>query len=118
MKAYTPSFPFNVAAHVLEPITKNVKGVTVKTYAEPNADNLIYCSYKTFGGTEQNQNGVYSVIDTANIETWYTPMIKAECGFCLAETPGEIYEIIGKPENINMSNQFMKFKIQAIKGGA
>ena len=118
MHDYKPEFPFNVAAHFLKATTKKVKGVTVKEYEAPTKENQIFCSFKTYGGTEQNSNGVRIVLDTANIETWFRPDITANCGFCLAENPGKIYEIEGAPENINMANQFLKFKVQAVKGGA
>ncbi len=118
MHDYKPNFPFNVAAYILKPTTKRVKGVTVKTYAPPEESELIYCSFVTYGGTEQNKNGAYSVVDTANVETWFRPDIKAECGFCLADNPSKVYEIIGSPENIKMQNQFLKFKVQAVNGGA
>lgn len=118
MRAYKPSFPFNVPMYLLIPTTTIIKGVEVKKYPEPSADQLIYCSFKTYGGTESESNGVYSLIDTANIETWYRPDITADCRLCLAEKTSKVYEVIGEPENINMRNQFIKFKVQAVAGGA
>jgi len=79
-----------------------------------NPINLFFGSFKTFGGTEKIINGIYSIEDTANIETWYRPDIKSNCR--IAREDGSIYEIIGEPENINMRNQFLKFKINRIKG--
>lgn len=118
MSNFRPSLPYTVPMHVLRVIgTEKVKGSTVKTYAEPSADNLFYGSFKTFGGTESNKNGVYSVIDTANIETYYRPDITADCRIVLADT-GVTYEVLGTPENINMRNQFLKFKVQSVRGGA
>ena len=121
MLDYKASFPFNTPAYIL-PVTgqKTVKGVLVKTFANPGDSDsiLINCSYKTYGGTEQNKNGVYSVVDTGNVETWYRPDIKADCRFCLAENPQAVYEILGNPENINMNNQYLKFKVMSVGGGA
>ena len=118
MADFKPSFPYNVPMHVLKVIkTDKVKGVPVKVYAESTEENLFYGSFKTFGGTESNKNGIYSVIDTANIETWYRPDITADCRIVLAES-GVTYEVLGTPENINMRNQFLKFKVQALRGGA
>lgn len=117
MSNYKPSSPFNVPMYLLIPTTTIVKGVEVKKYSEPSLSNLIYGSFKTYGGTESQDNGVYFVIDTANIETWFRPDIKSDCRICLAEQSNKFYEIIGEPENINMRNQFMKFRVQAIKGG-
>ena len=78
---------------------------------------MFFGSFKTYGGTEKNVNGVYSIEDTANIETWYKPDIKANCRIAVANTEA-IYDILGEPENINMRNQFLKFKVKRVKGGA
>ena len=57
------------------------------------------------------------VIDTAYVETWYRPDIKSDCRIRVMET-GKVYEILGEVENIDMRNQFAKFKVRAVKGGA
>lgn len=113
---YRPLSPFNVAAYLLKPTKETVKGVTVKTY--PADGELLYCSFKTYGGTEQVKDGGYVVIDTANIETWFRPDIKADCRIVLADQPEKVYEVIGEPENIEMRNQFLKFKVKRVAGGA
>ena len=77
----------------------------------------ILCSFKTYGGTEKEVNGVYSVEDTANVETWYRPDITSECRIKLLST-GAVYEIINAPENINMRGKYCKFKVRRINGGA
>ena len=77
---------------------------------------MIYCSFRTFGGTEKVVNGVLSVENTAVIETWYRPDIKSDC--ILRDLNGVDYEILGTPENLNVRNQFMRIKIRAIQGGA
>ena len=118
MRNYVPSFPFNAPVYLLIPTVTEVKGVSVKTYPAAEDGELIYCSFKTFGGTESQSNGILSVVDTAVIETWYRPDIKANCRLCLAENTEKIYEILGTPENINMQNQFLKFKVQSASGGA
>ena len=117
MASYKPSLPFNVPMYVLTPIYSKVKCVTVKKYPEPTDDNLFYGSFKTFGGTESESNGVLTVLDTASIETWYRPDITSGCQIKLVEN-NKVYEVIGEPENINMRNQFMKFKVQRVTGGA
>ncbi len=81
-----------------------------------NSVNLFFGSFKSYGGTEKTVNGVYSIEDTANIETWYRPDIKANCRVALES--GEIYDIMGEPEDINRRHQFLKFKVKRIKGGA
>ena len=114
MSNYRTSEPFNVPLYVFIPMHKTAKGSTKKIYPE-NGD-LIFCSFRTFGGTEITSNDVYVIEDTATIETWYRPDIKSDC--IVKTTDGKTYEILGTPENINMRNQILKFKIRAVKGGA
>lgn len=113
--AYKPALPYTVAAELLIPTYSIEKGVKVKTFPETGA--RLNVSMKTYGGTETDVNGAFSIRDTANIETWYRPDIKADCRLKILQT-GKVYEIIGSPENIDMRNQFMKFKVEAIEGGA
>jgi SPP1 family predicted phage head-tail adaptor len=87
-------------------------GVRTKVFTE---GTLIFGSFKTFGGTEWNVNGGYSIEDTASVETWFRPDIQSGCEI---EVNGARYEIFGEPENIEMRNQFCKFKVRRVKGGA
>lgn len=114
---YKPQTPFNAALSLLVPTYSETVGVRSKTYPKAADGILIYGSFRTFGGTERDINGVYSVEKTAVIETWYRPDIKADCRIAVRQT-GEIYEILGEPENIELRNQYMKFKVRLIKGGA
>jgi SPP1 family predicted phage head-tail adaptor len=115
MAEYKPSFPFDTAIELLIPTYSSVKGVQTKTF--PDNGERLNCSFKTYGGQEITTNGAYTIIDTALIETWYRPDIKSDCRVKLLAT-GQVYEILGKPENINMRNQFLKFKVRAVEGGA
>lgn len=114
MKAYSPNVPFSTPVMLLVPTVTTAKGSTKKTYSDTG--DIIYCSFRSFGGTETTNNGVYSVEKTAKIETWFRPDIKADCKIKLES--GEIYDIVGDPENINMRNQFLVFTVKQIKGGA
>ena len=116
-KAYRPYLPFTTALIVLKPTITNVQGVRTKTLPAVTDGFQINASFKTYGGTETDVNGVYSIIDTADVETWYTPEITSDCVIVVATT-GARYEIINEPENIEMRNQFLKFKIRRVKGGA
>lgn len=116
MANYTPNLPYTTPVLLLIPTYTTQKGVTVKTYDE-SAGIQLFCSWKTYGGTEVTDNGIYSVIDTAKIETWYRPEIKSDCRIKDLES-GSVYEILGKPEDINRRHQFMQFKVQAVEGGA
>lgn len=115
MADYRPSSPFTVAMKLLIPTYQTVKGTKKKVFPEDGP--LIWCSFKTYGGTERDVNDVYSIEDTANVETWYRPDIKSNCRVTLADT-GATYEIMNEPENINMRNQYCKFKVRRVKGGA
>ena len=115
-KAYTPTTPFNVTFLLMIPEYTTVKGST-KKLSEHSA-GLIYCSFKTFGGTETKSDAGIVVEDTAVVETWYRPDIKADCILQSAENENVRYEILGTPENINMRNQFLKFKVRRIGGVA
>ena len=128
MSNYRPTIENPIPLVLLVPTYKKVSGVAKKKYPtikealnilddKGNSINLFFGSFKTYGGTEKNVNGVYSIEDTANIETWYKPDIKANCRIAVANTEA-IYDILGEPENINMRNQFLKFKVKRVKGGA
>lgn len=128
MSNYRPTIENPIPLVLLIPTYKKVSGVAKKEYPtikealnildeKGNSTNLFFGSFKTYGGTEKNINGVYSIEDTANIETWYRPDIKSNCRIVVANT-GAIYDVLGEPENINMRNQFLKFKVKRVKGGA
>lgn len=81
--------------------------------------NLFFGSFKTYQGTfikESNINGLFSIEDTANIETWYRPDITSKCRIARA-SDNAIFDIINEPEDINQRHQFLKFKIRRVKGG-
>ena len=115
MAEFKPALPYSTAIELLIPSSTKSKGVEKKVF--PDKGIRLNCRWKSYGGTETTTNGVYTVIDTANVETWYRPDIKADCRVRLLAT-GDVYEIIGKPENIDMRNQFVKFKVRAVEGGA
>ncbi len=113
-KRYTTYAPFNVPMMLLIPTETTKKGVAVKEFSEIGAPR-IFGTFRTFGGTEVNNNNVITTLDTAVITTWYRPDIKADCRVKILLT-NEIYEIIGTPENISMRNQYMQFKVQKVGG--
>lgn len=107
-----PDLPYDTPVELLNPTYKKVKGVNTKVY--PEKGELIYCKLKTYGGTETTVNGVLTVVDTANIETWYRPDITSASQIRLG---AKTYEVIGEPENIEQRNQILKFKVRGVKGG-
>lgn len=98
-----------------QPVTAFSYGVSTKTYE--NIKGVLMANFKTFGGTEKTVNGIISVEDTAQIVCRYSPDIKSDTRVVLLQT-GAVYEILGEPENIEMRNMFLKFKVRRIKGGA
>ena len=115
MSEFKPSLPYTTPVELMIPTYTTTKGVKTKSF--PATGIRLNCSFKTYGGTETEVNGTYTVIDTAIFETWYRPDIKSDCRIRLFST-GHVYEIIGKPENIDMRNQFLKCKLRAVEGGA
>lgn len=113
MSNYTPSFPFNVPMLLFVPTLIKVKGVNKKVY--PETGELIFCSFKTYGGTETTVNDQIAVIDTANIETWYRPDITSAS---MIKLGAKSYEVVGEPEDIEQRHQFLKFKVRGVKGGS
>lgn len=103
-----------------QPATVTSYGSSKKVWQD--IDGVIWANFKTFGGTEKTDNGVLSVEDTAQVVCWYRPDIKGDCRIVLldgtenTDNP-KCYEILGEPENIEMRNMFLKFKVRRIKGG-
>ena len=121
MARFKPSAVFSVAMCLLIPTYETVLGVPTKTY--PSVQKALEDgkrfngSLRTYGGTEREVNGLYSVEDTAIIETWYRPDIKADCRIVILES-GDEYEVLGRPEDIELRHQFLKFKVHAVEGDA
>ena len=111
--SYKPKEAFVTPIELLNPTCETVKGVAVKRY--PETGEIIFGSFKTYGGTENSTNDQYSVIDTANIETWYRPDITSESRIRLHN---KSYDVIGEPEDILQRHQYLKFKVRAVTGGA
>lgn len=117
VSGYKPKQPFTVPMRLLIPTSKRVQGVLKPTYPAPDDAPLFYGSFRTFGGTENTSNGVYTIIDTATIDTWYRPDITANCRVYLCDT-SQTYDIISDPENIDMRNQYLQFRVQKVGGKA
>ena len=114
---YKPSAPFSVAMKLLVPTTTSAYGVTKKEFTAPAASEQFFGSFRTFGGTEMQQDGVLSVVDTAVVDTWYRPDIKANCQIYLCDT-GQTYDIVSDPEDIDFRHQYLQFKVRKVGGKA
>lgn len=117
MAKYSPSAPFNVPIMLLLPTYTNVNGVRTKTFPAIADGILCFCSFRSFGGTERDVNGVFSVEDTATVEMWYRDDVTSGCRIAIAGTT-KVYDVLGEPENIELRNQFLRFKVTRVKGGA
>ncbi len=115
--AYRPQLPFTQPLRLLTPTYQTTSGVRKKVWPKTDDGALIFASFRTFGGTERDVNGVYAVEDTAEIETWFRPDIQSGCAVAFPDT-GALYEIVGEPENIERRNQYLKCKVSRVKGGA
>lgn len=116
-KDYRPDLDNFIPLVLLVPTTTMVSGVSKKTFPKVEDGILFFGSLKAYGGTDTTKNDLYSVEDTAKINTWYNPSIKSDCRIAVAQN-GNVYEIIGPVENVNMRNQFMIFKVRRLAGGA
>ena len=110
--SYRPSEPYCTPVELFNPTYETVKGVPKKVY--PEKGELIFCTFKTYGGTESTVNDQLTVVDTANVETWYRPDITSASQIRLG---GKKYEVMGEPEDIEQRHQFLKFKVRGVKGG-
>lgn len=120
MARFAFSGPLAVPFILLVPTYSTSLGVRVKTFPEVSKakeSDKFFGTFRTFGGTEVNVNGAFSVEDTGTIETWYRPDIASDCRVYNTQD-GTMYEVIGTPENIEGRNQYLKIKVKAFKGGA
>lgn len=109
---YKPDLPYNTLLELFNiSEIKTVRGVDVPEYSKTDD---IYCKFKTYGGTESTVNGVLSVIDTANVETWYREDIVSSSRVKLGT---KVYEVMGEPENIEQRNHIIKFKVRSVRSG-
>lgn len=97
---------------LLTPEIQRYNGVETTEY--PESGEVVFVNWKTYGGTQSNVNGVISIVDTAEITTWYRPDITAKCR--LLREDGKVYQIISEPENCDLGNQYLVFKVERVKG--
>lgn len=107
--------PFNVAMKLLKPTSTMVRGTRKDTLPDPETVPVFFGTFRTYGGTENTSNDVYTLYDTAQISTWYNPDITQECLIYICET-GQSYKIITAPEDINSRHQYMTFKVEKVGG--
>ena len=101
--------------HVLKCEYLNIKGQRQKEFIEN--DETIFIAFSDFQGTEQNIDGAFFIQETATICAPYIPGLSSGDRIKLLDNEKE-YEIINAPENWNMQNVFLVFKVQRVEGGA
>lgn len=114
---FKPSVPFTVPMKLLVPVSTTSYGAGKKVFSAPEDSELFYGSFRTFGGTENIKDDVYTIVNTAVIDTWYRPDIKADCQIYLCDT-GQTYDIISDPEDIDFRHQYLQFKVRKFGGKA
>lgn len=113
---FKPAYPFDVPMKLLIPTETIVKGTTQKIFPDPETiDEVFFAGFRTFGGTESSVNEIYTVYDTAIVDTWYDPKFKANCRVYDVET-GFMWDIISDPEDIGRRHQFLQFKVRKVGG--
>ena len=118
--AYRPK-PFTVPLRLHVPETVAEAGTRRKAYVPE--DGVFLGSFASYGGTESVTDGVLAVTDTARVEAFYDPAIKAGCrierldfGGDGAENP--LYDVIGEPEDIEQRHLVVRLLVRRVKGGA
>lgn len=109
---YKPDLPYDTPVKLFNPTYETVLGAPKKVY--PEKGELVFCKFKTYGGTETTINGQLTVVDTANVETWYRPDITSASQIRLGSKK---YEVMGEPEDIEQRHQILKFKVRGVNGG-
>lgn len=117
MAGFKPKAPFSVAMKLLIPTSVNDHGTTKKTFPKPEDAPVFFGSFRTFGGSEQTQNDVYTLVNTATVDTWFRPDIKADCRIYICDT-SQTYEVISDPEDIELRHQYLQFKVRKVGGKA
>lgn len=117
MAGFKPKVPFSVTMKLLIPTSINDHGVTKKTFPKPEGAPVFFGSFRTFGGSEQTQNDVYTLVNTATVDTWFRPDIKADCRIYICDT-AQVYEVISDPEDIELRHQYLQFKVRKVGGKA
>jgi SPP1 family predicted phage head-tail adaptor len=107
-----PDLPYDTPVKLFNPTYETVRGVSKKVYE--GEGEVIHCKFKTYGGTETTVNGVLSVVDTANVETFYRPDITSASMIKLGDKE---YEVMGVPEDIEQRHIILKFKVRGVRGG-
>lgn len=106
----------NTPVKLCKRVTSKVSGAKEISYVDAT-DPVLYCSFKTYGGTESVINGLLAIENTAIVVMWYRPDIKATDRIILLNDD-TAWDIISDPENIDQRNLMLQFKVRKVTGGA
>ena len=108
--AYKPNLPYSVIAQWLIPTPVKVNGANKISYVE---GELFGCRMKSYGGREESVNDVYRVVEQYNVETYYNPTIGKNYRIRILQDGSE-WKVLTQPENVEMGNKYMLFKIERV----
>ena len=94
-----------------------VTGAPEREYVDAEKDPIIFCNFKTYGGTKAVHNDRLIVIDTAKIQMHYRDDIKPSDRFILLDD-NTVWNIVGRPENVEQRNRLLIITVQYAGGGA
>lgn len=114
MKNISMSTPAKLIT-VLE-VTASTGNTRKKQYVNPDDADTIIVGVKTFGGTEKIVNDRLVLEDTATVITWYRPDITAGCRLLFLDD-NSLWEIIGRPEDIDRRHQYLIIKCRSVSAG-
>ena len=92
---------------------KKINGVEKPIY--PTEGPLFFANFKSYGGTQRDVNGVYTIEDTATITTWYRPDLTSDCRVVRLKD-GAVFDILNEPENVGERQMCLIFKVKRVKG--
>jgi SPP1 family predicted phage head-tail adaptor len=95
-------------------IETDVNGMPEISYQD-KSNAAAFCNWKGRGGTETTQSGSLVVEDTAEVVMWYRPDVTARDIVLLNHQTA--YEIVSPPENVEMRNQYLMFKVRRFVNG-
>ncbi|MGN0695035.1 MAG: head-tail adaptor protein [Lentihominibacter sp.] len=114
---FKPPETMTTAIKLQHAVDTDVTGATDREYIDAENDPVIFCNFKTRGGTKTVVNGRLLIIDTAEIQMHYRDDIKPSDRFILLQD-GSIWNIIGRPENVEQRNRLLIITVQCTGGGA
>lgn len=115
LKSISMSTPAKLLT-VLEVVT-STGNTRKKQFIDPENADIITVGVKTYGGTKKIVNDRLVLEDTATIITWYRPDITAGCRLLFLDD-NSLWEVIGRPEDVDRRHQYLIIKCRSVSAGA